>query len=207
MLSPKEYAADCERLVWVVVDHSLKDKAAFQRDQSQASQYWESVYPSEPFMCDLNMSNLPELDSSHSLLPQETFVPCFDIDVIWRTHQLVPGKYAAAMKRIVGNLLNHVDSMCYGNEGSTLHNVHMKTSEHWKSHFNENYVVFGSLYRGMPPNGFLYQMRNEDMEQVSTKKVDITIEKVCLKVEETEAPDSEAANIKVVAYCCAKKTE
>jgi len=68
MLSPRAYEADCERLVGVVVDHTLKKEAVFQRDQSKAKQYWSDRYPSERFLCAISRSDLPEVKSFESKL-------------------------------------------------------------------------------------------------------------------------------------------
>jgi len=240
MLSPKAYAADCERLVGVVVEHTSKKEAGFQRDQSKASQYWSNRYPSEPFLCDFSRSDLPEVKGFESklsydvvdaasrqqhffyqvslphfrdrsflalsvkrykqflylktLLPHEFLVPCYDIDLIWHSHQLNPVTYAADMKRIIGHLFNHDDTVSDRSEGSKQHIGDMKTREHWKTHFNENFANFGSMYRGMPPGGILYQLTMKDVRQFCTNKVDITIDKVYLNLGD---PDTNLKHEKV----------
>jgi len=85
------------------------------------------------------------------------------------------------MKRIIGYLFNHDDTVSDRTEGSKQHTADLKTREHWKTHFNENFTNFGSMYRGTPPGGILYPMTMEDKHQICTNKTDITIDKVYLK--------------------------
>ena len=113
-------------------------------------------------------------------LPKEFLVPCYDIDLIWHSHQLNPLAYGKDMDHIIGHLFNHDDTVNDRSEGSKLAVADNKTREHWKSFYNENFALFGAMYRGMPPQGFLYQITRDEMMSFTTKKCDITFDSISL---------------------------
>ena len=87
-------------------------------------------------------------------LPEEFIVPCYDIDLIWHTHQLNPWAYKKDMMTYIGNLFNHDDNVTDRSEGSKLYNADMRTRDHWKRVFNEGFSMFGAMYRGLRPMDF-----------------------------------------------------
>ena len=56
-------------------------------------------------------------------------VPCYDIDLMWHTHQLFPLKYKEDMERILGKIFNHDDSVNDRSEGSRLNNADRLTRQ------------------------------------------------------------------------------
>lgn len=102
--------------------------------------------------------------------PGEFIVPCYDIDLIWHTHQLHPLQYQADMVRYLGSLFNHDDTVTDRSEGSKLYKADLKTREHWKNLFREGFAKFGAMYRGKPPSGVLCELKPHDVGIVSTKK-------------------------------------
>ena len=116
-------------------------------------------------------------------LPDEFIVPCYDIDLLWHTHQLNPWAYKKDMIKYIGNLFNHDDNVTDRSEGSKLYNADMQTREQWKKYFNEGLSMFGAMYRGSPPQGFLYQITQDELYTFSTKKTDIYVEELSLQLQ------------------------
>ena len=114
-------------------------------------------------------------------LPEEFIVPCYDIDVIWHTHQLNPWAYKKDMMKYIGNLFNHDDNVTDRSEGSKLYNADMQTREHWKRVFNEGFSMFGAMYRGPPPDGFLYKITPDDTYGYATKQTTVRLEDMSLQ--------------------------
>ena len=114
-------------------------------------------------------------------LPGEFIVPCYDIDLLWHTHQLNPWAYKKDMMKYIGNLFNHDDNVTDRSEGSKLYNADMQTREQWKKYFNEGFALFGAMYRGPPPEGFLYQITQDDTYTYSTKKTTVHLEELSLQ--------------------------
>ena len=113
-------------------------------------------------------------------LPKAFLVPCYDIDLMWHTHQLSPFIYKKDMEKIIGHLFNHDDSVNDRSEGSKLNEADRRTRESWKSFYNETYSLFGAMYRGTPPAGFLYKVNSNDSYTFCTKSTVISLEKLTL---------------------------
>ncbi|XP_045187309.2 uncharacterized protein LOC123545092 [Mercenaria mercenaria] len=116
---------------------------------------------------------------------QDFLVPCYDIDLIWHTHQLNPLVYREDMVRIIGHLFNHDDNVGGRSEDSKLNNAGKQTSENWKTLYDESYSLFGAMYRGKSPMGRLHNTSiislNSDDEYASdTKTCIVTLEKLTL---------------------------
>ena len=114
------------------------------------------------------------------LLPSEFIVPCYDIDLIWHTHQLHPLEYGADTVKYIGNLFNHDDTTTDRSEGSKLNQADKKTRHHWKVIFKESFSRFGAMYRGKPPEGVLYRITTEDLDALTTRKAMVHIEEITL---------------------------
>ena len=116
-------------------------------------------------------------------LPGEFIVPCYDIDLIWHTHQLHPVEYQVDTVKYLGSLFNHDDTVTDRSEGSKLYNADVKTREHWKSFFNEGFATFGAMYRGKPPAGVLYKLHAKEIYKMTTKKTTVHFEQMILHVQ------------------------
>ena len=103
-------------------------------------------------------------------LPDEFIVPCYDIDLIWHSHQLNPRAYKADMMQHIGHLFNHDDTVTDRSEGSKLYNADKSTREHWRNIYNESFATFGAMYRGPPPEGVLHRISAEETYGYSTKQ-------------------------------------
>lgn len=80
----------------------------------------------------------------HQLCPQEFLVPCYDIDLMWHTHQLEPVTYERDCLRLLGRVLSHDDNVGGDrSEGSKLSKAFTRTAELWKQHFGEPYARSG----------------------------------------------------------------
>lgn len=112
--------------------------------------------------------------------PKEFLVPCYDIDLIWHSHQLNPIVYEIDMKKIIGHLFNHDDTVNDRSEGSKLAVADNRTRENWRGFYNENFALFGAMYRGAPPQGVLYKISPDEMMTFTTKKCNITFDSLTL---------------------------
>nr|KAG5697451.1 hypothetical protein BaRGS_029342 [Batillaria attramentaria] len=74
--------------------------------------------------------------------PRLFIVPCYDIDLIWHTHQLHPVGYKKDMEAVLGHTFNHDDSVTDRSEGSKLYNSDMETRELWRNTFGENFALY-----------------------------------------------------------------
>ena len=103
-------------------------------------------------------------------LPDEFIVPCYDIDLIWHSHQLNPRAYKTDMMTHIGHLFNHDDTVTDRNEGSKLYNADLKTREHWRNIYDEGFATFGAMYRGPPPEEVLYRISADETYGYCTKQ-------------------------------------
>ena len=86
---------------------------------------------------------------------KELLVPCYDIDLMWHTHQLHPSYYISDCMKILNMVLPHDDSVSDRSEGSVLSAAFARTKELWLETFKENYEKPGAMYRGEDPRGKL----------------------------------------------------
>ena len=63
--------------------------------------------------------------------PSSFLVPCYDMDLIWHSHQVHPQDYQEDMKNILGFVLKHDDSVNDRSEGSKLNNADEMTRKMW----------------------------------------------------------------------------
>jgi hypothetical protein len=131
-------------------------------------------------------------------LNKDTFlVPCYDIDLIWHTHQVHPLEYAEDCQVILGFTLPHDDSVNDRNEGSKLNNSYQVTIDLWKSNFKASFTKPGAMYRGAPPDGKLFPLTADRVRQIkSFKRFDIKVRQ--LEIDSFTWPEPEDAQ--VIAY-------
>ena len=102
-------------------------------------------------------------------LPGEFIVPCYDIDIIWHTHQLHPLEYQADTVKYLGQLFNHDDTTTDRSEGSKLNKADKQTRKHWENIFKDSFSRFGAMYRGKPPEGVLDEIKPDDLNPFTTE--------------------------------------
>ena len=96
------------------------------------------------------------------LVGTEFIVPCYDIDLIWHTHQVHPVIYINDCFKILGQLLHHDDTGADRKEGSKLYNCYNKTVEDWENMYQEPYPQPGIMYRGESSKGKLKPVTEEE---------------------------------------------
>lgn len=90
---------------------------------------------------------------------KETFlVPCYDMDLIWHTHQVHPVPYQKETHSVLGFVLKHDDSVNDRNAGSKLNNADDVTRRLWQDLFKVPFARPGSMFRGNPPKGKLFPL-------------------------------------------------
>ena len=110
--------------------------------------------------------------------PAKFLVPCYDFDIIWHTHQLNPLKYKIDTEEVLGEMLNHDDSVNDRSSGSRLNQADEVTRELWKKTFDEEFSVCGGMYRGESPfrNQLkLHEFTVEQMKDTASKRADVTL--------------------------------
>lgn len=110
--------------------------------------------------------------------PDMAIVPCYDIDLMWHTHQLHPLAYKIDTETILGWTLIHDDTVIDRSPGFKLSKVDGNTVDLWQSTFEHNFAVCGAMYRGEPPSGKLHALTPQQNFMASTKTATFTIEKV-----------------------------
>lgn len=110
--------------------------------------------------------------------PGVFFVPCYDNDLIWHSHQLHPLIYKKDTERVLGKMFNHDDSVNDRTSGSRLLRAEAKTRQLWQETYNESFSRNGAMYRGDPPMGQLHRLRKTDVKSFSTKKTNIKLDNI-----------------------------
>lgn len=114
--------------------------------------------------------------------PTVFLVPCYDIDLIWHTHQLHPIDYERVTKSLLGWLLIHDDTDSDRNPGSKLSNAYEETRKLWQEEYNESFIKSGAMYRGDSPKGRLYLLTKQDIEGFSGRKAEAVIENISISL-------------------------
>ena len=166
---PKERENFQSSLTYDIVSSALRQNVFFY--QVSLPHYCDTKY------LDLCLLRYKQFLYIKQQLQDEFIVPCYDIDIMWHSHQLNPKDYEKDMMKYIGNLFNHDDSVNDRSEGSKLNNSHVRTKKYWRKYFNENFSQYGAMYRGQPPDGILYQMSENEMFLLSTRKSLITLQK------------------------------
>lgn len=73
------------------------------------------------------------------LYPKQTIVPTLDIDLVWHTHQCLPGQYRKAMRVLVGRFINHNDTIVKEDLGDGF----AISKKYFRMHFGMTYRVCG----------------------------------------------------------------
>lgn len=118
------------------------------------------------------------LKSKH---PESFLVPCYDIDLIWHTHQLHPVIYKADTERILGKLYNHDDTVTDRSVKSKLTRADFQTRELWKNAFGCHFAHTGAMYRGPSSRGKLYSLTSENKLDIACKSATFVINKIALQ--------------------------
>ncbi|CAG2220950.1 unnamed protein product [Mytilus edulis] len=113
---------------------------------------------------------------------EKTFlVPCYDIDLIWHTHQLHPIKYKEDTQRVLGKLLPHDDNTTDRSDGSKLSISYKITGKLWHELYGENYQYPGAMYRGETSRGRYKQASVAVPSEVQQKPVIVTFDFMALE--------------------------
>lgn len=117
--------------------------------------------------------------------PSEFLVPCYDMDLIWHSHQLHPLAYEKDTKHILGRTLNHDDSVNDRSEGSKLCRSDRVTRDLWRRFFREEFAKSGAMFRGEPPADKLSLLADDSLTSLCTKVCRIRITSVNFEPGET----------------------
>ena len=81
--------------------------------------------------------------------PSKFLVPCYDIDLLWHTHQLNPQRYRDDCLKHLGFLVNHDDDVT--REGGQLADSDRETRQLWLKTYDVPFARPGCMHRGDPP--------------------------------------------------------
>ena len=117
--------------------------------------------------------------------PETFLVPCYDMDLIWHTHQVNTIDYGRETSEILGFILKHDDSVNDRSEGSKLNNADEVTRKLWRETFQVSFPRPGSMFRGNPPYGKLNAL-NETYQKtlLLPREIDVQIDRIQLGTEE-----------------------
>ena len=117
--------------------------------------------------------------------PETFLVPCYDMDLIWHTHQVNTIHYGKDTSDILGFILKHADSVNDRSDGSKLNNADEVTRKLWRETFQVSFGRPGSMFRGNPPYGKLNGL-NETYQKtlLLPREIDVQIDKIQLGTEE-----------------------
>ena len=111
--------------------------------------------------------------------PDKFLVPCYDMDLIWHTHQVSTLHYTKDMNEILGYVLKHDDSVNDRSEGSKLNNADEVTRGLWRKTFNVSFPRPGCMFRGNPPCGRLHPLTETyQMALLLPREIDVSIDKI-----------------------------
>ena len=114
---------------------------------------------------------------------EKFLVPCYDIDLVWHTHQVHPALYYHDMMNILGFVLKHDDSVNDRSEGSKLNTSDAITRNLWSLKFGVPFARPGAMFRGNPPNGHLLQLTPTLQKSLlAPKEMDVELDSVRLDV-------------------------
>jgi hypothetical protein len=111
------------------------------------------------------------------LNPDSFVVPCYDVDLIWHSHQVHPAAYKRDTEIILGKLFNHDDSVNDRSEGSKLVESDKETRMLWREAFGTNFSEFGAMYRGVPAKGRMFTVPDDVIDQYCSKNVEFQLNK------------------------------
>ena len=111
---------------------------------------------------------------------KETFlVPCYDMDLIWHTHQVHPVPYQKDTTSVLGFVLKHDDSVNDRAAGSKLNNADDVTRRLWQDLFKVPFARPGSMFRGNPPKGKLFPLSQRYQKGLlAPKEMDVELSAV-----------------------------
>ena len=115
---------------------------------------------------------------------KSTFLcPCYDIDLVWHTHQVHPLLYQRDTNSILGFVLKHDDSVNDRAEGSKLNNADEVTRALWLKRFSVPFARPGSMFRGNPPYGRLSKVTSTLQKTLlAPKEMEVEIDSISLNV-------------------------
>lgn len=126
---------------------------------------------------------------------KETFlVPCYDMDLIWHTHQLHPVIYQRETSQVLGFVLKHDDSVNDRASGSKLNNADEVTRHLWQDLFKVPFARPGSMFRGNPPQGKLFVLTDRYQQGLlAPKEMDVELNAVKMSSVPNVAGDNGSA--------------
>ena len=116
--------------------------------------------------------------SLKQIYPKEFLVPCYDIDLMWHTHQVHPVTYKVDCIHNLKKNLPHDDTDQDRDKESKLAKSYEQTEQLWLAANYGQYSKSGAMYRGMAPDaiGLLPSRNYKDFG--SRKLMKMTLESV-----------------------------
>ncbi|XP_024538724.1 uncharacterized protein LOC112349147 isoform X2 [Selaginella moellendorffii] len=132
-----------------MISYNLVD--AVKRQKSFIYQVSAPHYQDRGFLRDAEKRYKGFLHLKRTQGEDKFFVPTYDIDLMWHTHQLCSVKYECDMVRVLGRDLEHDDSVNNREVGGKLDVGYTQTRSLWEETYGLTYEKAGCMYRGEPP--------------------------------------------------------
>ena len=128
-------------------------------------------------------------------------VPCYDMDLIWHTHQVHPSEYINDTMNILNMILPHDDSVNDRSDGSRLNNSYGNTVKLWHLFFKTSFQAPGAMYRGESSQGKLSNISQDIVTGLITHNVyELQMQEVKLDAIEREVPQKTSVAMKLHTY-------
>jgi len=116
-------------------------------------------------------------------------VPCYDIDLVWHTHQLHPLPYKQDTVAWLGRMFNHDDTLDDRSPGSPQQDAYGRTKQLWMEAYQEQFALTGAMYRGVQPHGRLTDVNAGLGPPHATREKSVALRLVVLPFEPCRMPE------------------
>ncbi|KAL2936419.1 Glycine-rich domain-containing protein 1 [Bienertia sinuspersici] len=134
-LNPLRYKSDCEKLFGRVLGNHKTISSVQGTSKSKTKEIWNTMYPEEPYE-----------------MPRK------------RVFKLHPVSYCNDLVKLLGQVMQHDDTVPDKTNGETRDTGFLRTTKQWEETFGLNYWKAGAMYRGAAPTSvaqtpfpFIYQ--------------------------------------------------
>ncbi|CAL4111640.1 unnamed protein product [Meganyctiphanes norvegica] len=133
--------------------------------------------------------------------PDQFLVPCYDMDIMWHTHQVHPSIYQKDTLAWLGDILPHDDSVNDRSTGSRLTTSDNITRNLWTPSFGSTFRREGSMFRSDPPDRYIKPVPESVLDAARGSIFHLQIVKIAIT---GKAPDG-ALKIKIKHEVSKKK--
>ncbi|XP_064099104.1 uncharacterized protein LOC135210199 isoform X2 [Macrobrachium nipponense] len=120
--------------------------------------------------------------------PDKFLVPCYDMDIMWHTHQVHPLIYKKDTESLLNQLLPHDDSVNDRSTGSRLLVSDGITRSLWVSSYGTTFRREGAMFRGDPPTKYIGPLLPETRKSAHGSVFHCQVLKLVIKGKAPDGP-------------------